>query len=158
VILISFGYIFSSLTSPKGNSLTVGGGSLPDVGGGSLLDAPKLTLRSPQVVTDEDLVVGAGGSQMRGFTIPSSRPVKVAVEGKQDTAKGFNVHVMDQDDWAKFKAGGEFRHVTALSAPKTRSFSQTATLSAGAWCVVVQNSENIFNDMTVHVKVVVDPD
>lgn len=150
VILIFFGYILSSITSPKGNSLTFGNGSLPE--------APKLTLRSPQIVTDEDFVVSAGGAQMRGFTIPSTRPVKVSVEGKQDTAKGFNVYVMEDSDWTKFKAEQRFEYVPSLSSLKTRSYAKTKTLPAGSWCVVVQNSENILNDMTVHVQVVVDPE
>lgn len=147
VILISFGYVFISVSGGTSSSLN-----------GSLPPSPNLSLRSPQIVTDEDLVVSAGGSQMRGFTLPSPRPVKVAVEGKQDTAKGFNVHVMTQSEWEKFKAGEAFRHIPALSTPKTRTFSHTANLPAGAWCVVVHNSENILNGMTVHVKVIVDPD
>ena len=95
---------------------------------------------------------------MRGFSLPSSGPVKVVIEGKQDTAKGFNVFVMEASDWPTFKARKPFEYVPALSSKKTRSYSKTTDLPAGAWCLVVQNSENIINDMTVHVKVIVDPD
>ena len=95
---------------------------------------------------------------MRGFSLPSSRPVKVVIEGKQDTAKGFNVFVMEASDWPTFKSRKQFEYVPTLSSVKTRSYSKTANLPAGAWCVVVQNSENIINDMTVHVKVITDPD
>lgn len=153
VIVISVGYVwisFGGTSSRSSSSSSSLGGSVPE--------APKLSLRNPQIITDEDLVVSAGGSQMRGFSIPSSRPVKVAVDGKQDTAKGFNVYVMKDSEWTNFKAHEEFRYVPVLSSPKTRSFSNTADLPTGSWCVVVQNSENIINDMTVHVKVIVDPD
>lgn len=108
---------------------------------------------------DEDLVVAASGSQMRPFSIESSSPVKLIVEGKQDTAKGFNVWVMDSDDWQQFKRNRQDSHyIIDLSAPQTRAYSSTSTLSPGTYCVVIENSENIFNSMTVHVKLIVDPD
>jgi hypothetical protein len=152
LIVISFGYVWISIggtSSGRSSSTSSLGESLPE--------PPRLALRNPQIVTNEDLVVSAGGWQMRGFSIPSSRPVKVAVEGKQDTAKGFNVYLMEDSDLANFKAHQQFSYVPALSSPKTRSFSKTAELPTGSWCVVVQNSENIMNDMTVHLSVIVDP-
>jgi hypothetical protein len=113
--------------------------------------------RSPQVVVDEDLVASASGAQMRSVALKSSRPVLVAVEGKDNTGKGFNVYVMTEADWERFRSRRAFDFVQALSRPKTRSFSQTATLAAGTWCVVVENSENLLRAATVHLKVVVDP-
>lgn len=109
-IAVVFGYAFLPRSSSSSSSL----GGLPDV--------PKISLRSPRIVADEDLVVDAGGAQMRGFSLPSSRPVKVVIEGKQDTAKGFNVFVMEASDWPTFKARKPFEYVPALSSMKTRSY------------------------------------
>jgi hypothetical protein len=123
----------------------------------SLFSDPASIVRTPQIVVDEDLVVPASGAQMRGFTLPSGRPVGLTVDGRQDTAKGFNVFVMTEAEWQNFRAKERFSYHSGLSAPNTRAFRQTSTLPPGNWCVVVQNSENLINGMTVHVKLVVDP-
>jgi hypothetical protein len=60
-------------------------------------------------------------------------------------------------DLDNFRSHATFHHISALQGLKVRSFSQTATIPAGSWTVVVQNSENIFNTMVVHLRVVSNP-
>jgi len=145
----SGGGVWVGLVAGIGIAVIVGYAFLPRSRGSSdslesLPNLPSISLRSPRIVTDEDLVVDAGGAQMRGFSLPTSGPVKVVIEGKQDTAKGFNVFVMEPSDWSTFKARKRFEYVSALSSMKTRSYSKTANLPVGAWCVVVQNSNALF--------------
>jgi hypothetical protein len=83
--------------------------------------------------------------------------VKIRVDGKQDTAKGFNVFVMSAAESQAFRSKRPFNYIQSLSAPKTRAFGGTATLPAGDWVVVIENSENLLRDMTVHLSVIVDP-
>ncbi len=123
--------------------------------------APGVPLRqvvtNPQVIIDEELAVSAGGWQSRSFTLPSPRPIQVATEGKKHTDKGFSLYVMNSSELQHFKQKTTFRHIPALQGLKVRSFSNTATLPAGEWAVVVANSENIINTMVVHLRVVADP-
>jgi hypothetical protein len=114
-------------------------------------------LRSPQVVVDEEVAIGAGGSQMRGFTLPGERPIQVLAEGKSNADKGFTVYVMDATNYEAFAKKAPFRHVPSFEGLKVRSFTHSEALPPGSWCVVVQNSENIFNTMVVHLRIVSDP-
>lgn len=122
---------------------------------------PRMPLRQvvakPQVIVDEELAVSAGGWQSRGFTLPSPRPVQVTTEGKKHTDKGFSLYVMNSSELDNFKQKTTFKHIPAFQGLKVRSSSNTATLSAGEWIVVVANSENIINTMVVHLRVVADP-
>ncbi len=114
-------------------------------------------LRSPQVVVDEEVAVGASGWQTRGFSLPDARPVQVMAEGRSNADKGFMVYVMDTVNCAKFSKGQSAQHFASFEGLKIRSFTHTDTLPAGSYCAAVQNSENIFNTMVVHLRVVVDP-
>ena len=115
-------------------------------------------VRGKQVVFDESLSVDSGGAQMRGFTIPSPRPVQVSVTGLKDTDKGYSVYVMNQSEWENFKAKKEFRHIPSFEGLKVKTMTHTETLPTGSYALVVANTENIFNSMVVGVKVVTDPD
>ncbi|HEX4422776.1 MAG TPA: hypothetical protein VH165_32900 [Kofleriaceae bacterium] len=114
-------------------------------------------LSNPQVLYDEELAVGQGGWQSRGFTLPTARPIQVVAEGRRNTDKGFTVYVMKTDELEHFRSRVTFQHIPALQGLKIRSFTSTATLPAGAWTVVVQNSENLLRTMVVHLRVVSDP-
>lgn len=149
IILFSAWYVLKAL-NPSGSSSAAGPSKY--------LADPAAAVRSPQVVTDEEMVVSAGGAQSLSFTLPSERPVKVTVRGVRDTAKGYNVYLMKDEDWSDFKAHRQFNYFEKLSYLKTGGFEKTATLPPGRWNIVVHNSENILNDMSVHIKVVVDPD
>jgi hypothetical protein len=142
----------SSQSAPGGGGVTPQG---PGVGG-----LPSLignVTRQARVVVDEEVAITAeGGAQMRGFTLSEDSPVFVEVQGRTHADKGFMVYVMPSSEWEDFKSG-RFRAVTEFEGLKVRSFSHTGELPAGSWSVVVSNSENIFNTMVVHVRVVSDP-
>lgn len=129
----------------------------PREGGDTARHSPLDALRDEQVFLDETVVVSAGGSQMRGFRLPSDRPVRVIAEGVRDTAKGFTVYCMTPADWKVMQSGKRFEYFTALSAPKIQKFDHTARLAAGEYCIVVSNTENMLNSMQVHLRIVIDP-
>lgn len=131
--------------------------STPNVAVTSKVVAIPRVLATPQVIVDEELAVPASGWQARTFTLPSARPIQLAVEGKSHVGKGFTVYVMDVTEIDNLRQKKTFMHVPALQGLKTLSFSKTATLAAGNWAVVVVNSENILNTMVVHLRVVSDP-
>jgi len=81
----------------------------------------------------------------------------VLTEGVKHTDKGYNVYLMQASEWDNFKGHKEFNHMPSFHGLKVRSFTYTDTVPAGAWMVVVQNSENILNTMVVHLKIVSDP-
>jgi hypothetical protein len=101
--------------------------------------------RGAQVIVDEEVAVSAHGWQLRGFTLPSSRPIEVVAEGKTHTDKGFTLYVMASDQAESFKMREAFKHIASFEGLKVRSFGHTETLGAGYWTVVVQNSENVLN-------------
>ncbi|HEY1696047.1 MAG TPA: hypothetical protein VGG39_27960 [Polyangiaceae bacterium] len=148
----------SADADPSGQAAPGGGGVTPQGPGvGGLPSLVGRVARQPQVIVDEEIAVTAeGGAQMRSFTLPSDRPVFVEVEGRKNADKGFMVYVMASNEWENFKSG-KFRHIPEFQGLKVRSFSHTGELPAGSWAVVVANSENIFNTMVVHVRVVSDP-
>ncbi|HEY0480500.1 MAG TPA: hypothetical protein VGD37_23450 [Kofleriaceae bacterium] len=119
--------------------------------------SPRQILAQPQVIVDEELAVSAGGWQSRGFTLPSPRPIQVTTEGRKNSDKGFSLYVMNSSELDNFKQKTRFMHVPAFQGLKVRSFSNTATLPAGEWTVVVANSENILKTMVVHLRVVANP-
>lgn len=127
----------------------------PGGGGGG---AVRRALRGQQVIADEQIVVPAGGAQMHGFEFPSARPLLVEVTGVADASKGFSVYLMNAGEWEKFRAGKEFRHLPAFQGLKVTSFRKVATVPAGKYGVVIQNSENILTSMTVRVRIVADPE
>lgn len=127
-------------------------------GTGPVAGAAAVVLRGgPEIVADEEFTVDAGGSQMRGFGLPGPRPVKVEVLGRRDTDKGFSVYMIDQSEWDAFKAGRKFEQYPTFEGLKVRSMTKTASMPAGRYAVVVRNSENMFNSMSVHLKITVDP-
>ncbi len=140
---------------------------VPAISHADLLSA----LRSPQVVFDEEMAVPAGGSQLRGFTLPSSRRVKLEVRGLKNVDKGYSVYVIPTEDWEGFKnhfnprkhRKGEapppntFREIEAFRGLDVRGMTKTAELPAGNWAVVIKNSENLFFGMVVNLKVTADP-
>lgn len=119
--------------------------------------ASLLAAAKPQLVLDEELAVGARGWQSRGFTLSSPAPIQVVAQGVKHADKGFTVYVMASSELEHLKQHVEFQHISAFYGPKVRSLTRTATLGAGAWTVVVMNSENLLNTMVVHLRVVADP-
>jgi hypothetical protein len=114
-------------------------------------------IRSSQVIVDEEVAVSAGGWQLRGFDLHDRQPVQVTAEGRSNADKGFMLYVMDSANCAKFSSKQPFQDFVSFHGLKIRTFSGTDILAPGGYCAVVQNSENIFNTMVVHVRVVADP-
>lgn len=114
-------------------------------------------LRDTQVLVDETTAVSAGGLHSYTFSLPSSRPVRVVVEGVRETAKGFDVRMVRPEELEKVQAGLDFRHIPDLSGLKVQSMDKTARLSPGQWALVVSNTQNIMNTMQVRVRVIADP-
>jgi len=112
---------------------------------------------SMQVLFDEQMAVSASGWQSRGFSLGSATPVQVMADGVKDADKGFNVYVMDKSDCDLFAAKKPFQHYPALQGLQVRSFSRTSQLGPGRYCAVVANTENIFNTMVVHFRLVTNP-
>ena len=106
---------------------------------------------------DEELVVDVGRIQSRMFTVPSTGPVKVTVKGKQDSEKGFDVWVLSTSDLALLRSGEPFMTLSSFSSKKTRSLTNTDTISSGEWHVAIGNSQNLFDSITVSVQVILDP-
>ncbi len=125
-----------------------------DLGLGDLLSS---TVRSPQVVADEEVTVAAHAWRGPGFTLPSPRAVRIVADGKKHTEKGFRLYVMAPEELANLEKRKPFRDVPSFEGLKVHSFDKTETLPAGSWCVVVHNSENLLQTMVVHLRVVVDP-
>lgn len=121
------------------------------------VDTSTLDLRDTQVLVDETTAVSAGGLHSYTFSLPSSRPVRVVVEGVRETAKGFDVRMVRPEELEKVQAGLDFRHIPDLSGLKVQSMDKTARLSPGQWALVVSNTQNIMNTMQVRVRVIADP-
>jgi hypothetical protein len=163
IVILAFAG-FWSLQLMKGSAST-GAGAGPTgaantagvTGSKGVVGALGAAIRGTQVVVDEEIAVDARGAQMRGVTMPSERPVQVQVEGKTHADKGFTVYVMALSEWDNFQNGKQFRQLPSFEGLKVRSFGHVETLPAGSWAVVVQNSENIFNTMVVHLKITIDP-
>lgn len=136
--------------SPSAQQPAEGPGSPPQ-------PRPAAAPPAPQVLVDEDIAVSASHAQMRPLVLKVAGPVSVSVEGKDNTAKGFNVFVMSDLEWVNLQSKRDFSYIPTLSAKQTRSFRNTAKVDAGSWAVVVQNSENILRAMTVHLTVTVNP-
>lgn len=146
-------------TGAASSKMNTGSRSGPTAEPEPLANEPSLArvVARPQVIVDEEVAIGAHGWQSRGFTLPSARPIQVIADGKTHADKGFTVYVMSSDELDHFRNRATFHHISELQGLKIRSFSQTARLAAGAWTVVVQNSENIINTMVVHLRVVSNP-
>lgn len=111
--------------------------------------APPISLLS------ETLVVEADSWQSRGFNLPARGRVALSVAGIRDTAKGFDVIVMDAAEAPAFRTGGQYRSYAALSRPQTSSFEQATILEPGSYVIVVRNSRNIINSLAVRVAATV---
>lgn len=127
-------------------------GRRPDIG-----ERAAEALRGPQVITDEEIAVGADGWQARSFTAPSSRRVQVTAEGRTHTDKGFTVFVIPASDVEALRRGESVNHLQSFHCPKVRSCNNVGVVPTGSWAVVVKNSENIINTMVVKLRVVADP-
>jgi hypothetical protein len=148
VVLLGGGWwLYAHLMSP----------STPGAQRQGLGDMVAASIRSPDIVVDEEVAVGPEGSQARGFTIPSARPVEVVADGTKHADKGFTVYVIASNEWDNFKAGKTFAHIPSFDGLKVRSFKHTEVLPPGSWTVVVKNSENFLNTMVVHLRITVDP-
>jgi hypothetical protein len=113
-------------------------------------------LADPKIVLDDDLTIGARGSQARPFTLSSQDALQIVVEGKAHADKGFHVYVMSPADFENFSKKRPFHHVPAFEGANVTSFSRIDILPEGAWSVVVENPENATN-IVVHLRVVIDP-
>ena len=120
--------------------------------------SPADVMRSPQVVCDETLTIGSGGSQGRGFELPSARPVQVEITGIRDTAKGFSVFCIDPADFERFSAGQKVPVLAAFRGQQVSSMKETHRMAAGRYMIVVNNSQNILNSLQVKLRITVDPD
>jgi hypothetical protein len=127
-------------------------GRRPDIG-----ERAAEAFRGPQVIVDEEVAVGADGWQARSFTVPSSRRVQVAAEGRTHTDKGFTVFVIPASDVEALRKGESVNHLQSFHCLKVRSCNNVGVVPSGSWTVVVKNSENIFNTMVVKLRVVADP-
>lgn len=77
--------------------------------------------------------------------------------GKAPRQQGIHALRRRRDRARHLRQRTTFEYVSGFQGLKVRSFSHSATLRAGAWTVVVMNSENILNTMVVRLRVVVDP-
>ena len=111
----------------------------------------------PQVVFDEEIAVDAHGWRSKGFALPHAQPVRLQVTGGEDTAKGFDIMLLENDDVKKLQAEQPFQKIVLFSADRVRSFTKTADLPAGTYNVVIRNSYNLLKTMSVHVKATANP-
>ena len=65
---------------------------------------------------------------------------------------------IDQGQWHNFKAGKKFRHIPEFQGLKVAALRHVGTVPQGNSAVVIRNSENLVNSMTVRVKIVADPE
>lgn len=121
------------------------------------VSSPRQVVAKSQVIVDEEVAVPASAWQSRSFKLLSPQPVQVVAEGKAHADKGFALYVVDEVEFENLRRRATFQHVSAFQGLKVRSFSKTVTLGAGAWTVVVVNSENLLNTTVVHLRVVVNP-
>ncbi|MGD0678495.1 MAG: hypothetical protein ABSC94_24065 [Polyangiaceae bacterium] len=117
-----------------------------------------LFVSSPQVLVDEDVVLGAAESQIRGLTLSEAHSIQVVAEGKAPADRSFSLYVMTASEYGDhFSKKKPFQHVGSFDGNKVRSFAHTETLPGGTWYVVLQNSEGGVRPTVVHLKVVSDP-
>lgn len=110
-----------------------------------------------ETLINEVMSVGAGSSTWRSFYIPRNQMIELAAQGVSHADKGFSVYVVDEAELSSVRSGRPFRHVPTLAATKTRAFVRHSPINSGQWYVVVMNTENIMNTMTVQVRVVSNP-
>lgn len=110
-------------------------------------------LRSPQQLWNEDVVVPANASRSKTWTFASPQRLQVRVEGKAETAKGFSVCLTPAADAEK----EDQRCLASFAGKAVPLVNATDTVPAGEWSLQLKNTENILNDMTVHVAVIADP-
>jgi hypothetical protein len=122
------------------------------------LDRLRSALATPQVLVDEDVAVNANGWHVRGLTLTEPHSIQVVAEGKAHADRGFSVHVMSASEFDdKFLKKKPFHALPSFEEIKVKSFAHTETLPTGTWDVVVQNSEGGSGTMTMHLKIVSDP-
>lgn len=127
----------------------------------ALLAVPLMSViafAEPKTLVDDEWVISAGASQGKVVTVTGAKPLKVVVEGLQDTKKGFTVRVLPETVWNDFiakkltkKGLADYEHGVQVMYRKTHK------LEAGNWAVVVENSENMLKSMSVRVKMIIDP-
>jgi hypothetical protein len=122
------------------------------------LDRLRLAFATPQVLVDEDVAVGASGWHVRGLTLSEPHSIQVVADGKAHADKGFSVYVMSASEFDdKFLKKKPVVALPSFEGIKVKSFAHTETLPSGTWDVVIQNPESGPGTMTVHVKIVSDP-
>jgi hypothetical protein len=109
----------------------------------------------PKVLVDDDVAVAARGSQGRRFSLQESDALAVTAERKGPGEKPFVLHVMSGDDFEAFSKKRPFHYAPAFES-LAASVSRVDVLPAGAWVVVVDNSDS-GSAATVHLRVVANP-
>jgi hypothetical protein len=119
------------------------------------------TRAEEKVIADEEIAVPAHAAQMRGFSVPNdftSVKLTINVIGKKHTDKGFSVYLLNgKGEFEKYKHRKAFNQVEAFHGLKVTRFSHTGEISPGDYAVVVANTENLLNGMTVALRVMAEP-
>jgi hypothetical protein len=117
----------------------------------------RIPLTGAQVLVDEDMTVHGGGWQVRGLTLPGTRPIQVIAEGKAHAEKGFDVFVLSESEFNDhFSKKKPFHATSSFEGTKVKSFTHTDPLPEGTWYVLVRNSESA-DPIVVHLRLVGDP-
>jgi hypothetical protein len=111
-----------------------------------------------KTLVNDEWVIKPNAIQGRVITLGGDKPLKVIVEGLQDTKKGFTVRILPEKIWNDYVA----KKVTAKGLDDYIHgvqvvYRKTHKLEKGNWAVVVENTQNMLKSMSVRVKMIVDP-
>jgi len=106
---------------------------------------------SGTTIVDSEWVVKAGEGFFEKLTTKGGS-FQASVSPVKNADKGFRVRVVNADDvMSCMVKGGTCRELLSWRQPRTRAFTQTENIPSGDWAFLVENSENLFKTMTVHV-------
>jgi hypothetical protein len=110
----------------------------------------------PTEVINEEWVVPAGSYQSVSFTVSASGPMHLEVQPVRHTEDGFSLGVVDPENLNAClgRTSRACDTVGGFQGPRVRAYQHTGEMEPGRWTFYVQNSENIFQDITVRVRLV----
>lgn len=115
------------------------------------------TIEGTKTLFDEEYAIPSGGRSVKTFEISSKTKINLKILCVRDCDKGFTILLMPENEIKAYSSKQKVNYVPKFSAQRVKNMDSTDFIDKGSYALVMVNSENIFNRMTIHAKLTTNP-
>lgn len=104
---------------------------------------------SPVTLLNGNYDVGAGSHSVNEINLSQNSLLTINISCNSECAKGYNVYLIEKSEYVNFQRGKSFNVYANFRGERLLDHHYSDRVTAGNYLLIVQNSENMLNTMTV---------